>query len=126
MLTKEKIREAACETVREHGLPLVRELEKGKNFNGVNLVALLEVFGQRLTDAPAGTHTFGSIMLTALETIATLPLEEQDNMMATNMRHVARMALDCRSNVRAEAGPTAKRQARAVENAPAHCAGLAF
>ena len=31
-----------------------------------------------------------------------------------------------RSNVRAEAGPTAKRQARVVENAPAHCAGLAF
>ena len=29
-------------------------------------------------------------------------------------------------NVRAEAGPTAKRQARAVENAPAHCAGLVF
>ena len=29
-------------------------------------------------------------------------------------------------NVRAEAGPTATRQARAVENAPAHCAGLAF
>ena len=29
-------------------------------------------------------------------------------------------------NVRAEVGPTAKRQARAVENAPAHCAGLAF
>ena len=24
------------------------------------------------------------------------------------------------------AGPTAKRQARVVENAPAHCAGLAF
>ena len=31
-----------------------------------------------------------------------------------------------RPNVRAEAGPTAKRQARVVENAPAHCAGLAF
>ena len=29
-------------------------------------------------------------------------------------------------NVRAEAGPTAKRQARVVENAPAHCAGLVF
>ena len=29
-------------------------------------------------------------------------------------------------NVRAEAGATAKRQARVVENAPAHCAGLAF
>ena len=29
-------------------------------------------------------------------------------------------------NVRAEAGPTAKRQARVVENARAHCAGLAF
>ena len=29
-------------------------------------------------------------------------------------------------NVRAEAGPTAKRQARAVENAPARRAGLAF
>ena len=28
-------------------------------------------------------------------------------------------------NVRAEAGPTSKRQARVVENAPAHCAGLA-
>ena len=33
---------------------------------------------------------------------------------------------DLRPNVRAEAGPTAKRQARAVENAPARCAGLAF
>ena len=31
-----------------------------------------------------------------------------------------------RSNVRAEAGPAAKRQARAVENAPARRAGLAF
>ena len=30
------------------------------------------------------------------------------------------------SNVRAEAGPTAKRQARVVENAPAHFAGLVF
>ena len=29
-------------------------------------------------------------------------------------------------NVRAEAGPTAKCQARTVENAPAHFAGLAF
>ena len=29
-------------------------------------------------------------------------------------------------NVRAEAGPTAKRQARVVEYARAHCAGLAF
>ena len=29
-------------------------------------------------------------------------------------------------NVRAEAGPTAKRQARVVENALARCAGLAF
>lgn len=45
---------------------------------------------------PAGTHTLGSIMLTALETIASMPLEEQDNMMAANMRHVARAAIDCR------------------------------
>ncbi len=29
-------------------------------------------------------------------------------------------------NVRGEAGPTAERQARAVENAPARCAGLVF
>ena len=29
-------------------------------------------------------------------------------------------------NVRAEAGPSAKRQARAVENAPARRAGLVF
>ena len=29
-------------------------------------------------------------------------------------------------NVRTEAGPTAKRQARVVENAPARRAGLAF
>ena len=34
--------------------------------------------------------------------------------------------LDKRPNVRAEAGPTAKRQARVVENAPAHFACLVF
>ena len=38
-------------------------------------------------------------------------------------RHMACPALP---NVRAEAGPTTKRQARVVENAPAHYAGLAF
>ena len=37
-----------------------------------------------------------------------------------------RRAIHKTPNVRAEAGPTAKRQARVVENAPAHCAGLAF
>lgn len=41
-------------------------------------------------------HTFGSIMHAALEAIATMPLEEKDNMMAANMRHVARTALGCR------------------------------
>ena len=41
------------------------------------------------------------------------------------LRRVAKLLLET-PNVRAEAGPTAKRQARAVENAPAHCAGLAF
>ena len=41
-------------------------------------------------------HTFGSIMIMALETIASLPLEEQDTMISANMRHVARMALKCR------------------------------
>ena len=38
-------------------------------------------------------------------------------------RHRPRFVLP---NVRAEAGPTAKRQARAVENAPARRAGLVF
>ena len=37
-----------------------------------------------------------------------------------------RMVDFVKPNVRAEAGPTAKRQARAVENAPARRAGLAF
>ena len=37
-----------------------------------------------------------------------------------------RKAASVTPNVRAEAGPTAKRQARAVENAPARRAGLAF
>ena len=49
-----------------------------------------------------------------------------------NPRRQAHFLLECHSadflmpNVRAEAGPTAKRQARAVENAPARRAGLAF
>ena len=37
-----------------------------------------------------------------------------------------RRSRSLRPNVRAEAGPAAKRQARAVENAPARRAGLAF
>ena len=37
-----------------------------------------------------------------------------------------RRSRSLRPNVRAEAGPTAKRQARAVENARAHRAGLVF
>ena len=41
------------------------------------------------------------------------------------LRHMVRKVF-AMPNVRAEAGPTAKRQARAVENAPAHFAGLAF
>jgi len=41
-------------------------------------------------------HTFGTVMHTALEMIATMPMEEQDNMLAANMRHVARCALNCR------------------------------
>ena len=36
------------------------------------------------------------------------------------------VAVGAGPNVRAEAGPTAKRQARAVENAPARRAGLVF
>ena len=40
--------------------------------------------------------------------------------------HECRKRYSAWPNVRAEAGPAAKRQARAVENAPAHCAGLAF
>ena len=42
------------------------------------------------------------------------------------MTREAAAVVIARPNVRAEAGPTAKRQARAVENARAHCAGLAF
>lgn len=101
ILNREQIRQAASETVRAHGMLLVHELKKGDNFGGGNLVALLEVFAERLLppDSPPGTHTFGSIMLTALEVIATMPLEEQDNMMAANMRHVARAAVASRPNV---------------------------
>ena len=45
---------------------------------------------------------------------------------AIHRRFVRHGVCFARPNVRAEAGPTAKRQARVVENAPAHCAGLAF
>lgn len=51
MLTREQIRDAASETVRSHGMLLVHELKKGDNFDGGNLVALLEVFADRLAAA---------------------------------------------------------------------------
>lgn len=53
MLTKEQIREAACETVQAHGMLLVHELKKGDNFDGGNLVALLEIFGAQVADVAA-------------------------------------------------------------------------
>ena len=49
-----------------------------------------------------------------------LPLEALENAAKVDLGILAG------PNVRAEAGPTAKCQARVVENAPAHCAGLAF
>ena len=43
MLTRVQIREVACATLETHGMLLVRELKKGDNFDGGNLVALLEL-----------------------------------------------------------------------------------
>ena len=56
------------------------------------------LMAERGLNAGKNPHTFGSIMHTALETISALPLEEQDNMMASNMRQVARTALACGHN----------------------------
>lgn len=66
---------------------------------GAQTYALTQPQAQQAVAVPAGfgaPDTFGSILLTAIETIATFPLAEQDNMVTANMRHVARMALDCR------------------------------
>lgn len=48
VLTREQIRHAAGETIKEHGMLLVHELNKGDNFGAGNLVALLELFADRL------------------------------------------------------------------------------
>ena len=48
MLTKEQIRKTASEVIKEHGMSIVRELQKGDNYCGSNLAALLELFGNRL------------------------------------------------------------------------------
>ena len=48
MLTPEQIRDIASDTLRQHGMLLVGELEKGCEFDGGNLIALFEVFGKRL------------------------------------------------------------------------------
>jgi hypothetical protein len=50
-LTYEQIHKLAIDTVNDHGLGLVNELLKGDNFDGGNLVALLELFAARLQEA---------------------------------------------------------------------------
>ena len=47
-MTKEQIRQTAKDIIKEHGMNIVRELKKGDNYDGSNLAALLELFGERL------------------------------------------------------------------------------
>ncbi len=49
MLTKEQIRKTAKDVITEHGMMIVHELQKGDNYDGSNLAALLELFGDRLS-----------------------------------------------------------------------------
>ena len=51
---------------------------------------------------------------------------EDEISMWTSTERASPQRWTAKPNVRAEAGPTAKRQARAVENAPARRAGLVF
>ena len=48
MLTQDQISNVARDTLRDHGMHLVKELDKGEQWGGSNLVALLEVFADRL------------------------------------------------------------------------------
>lgn len=60
VLTREQIQELAAETVRNEGILLARELQKGDNYDGGNLVALLEVFANKL-DAAKSPEIVGVI-----------------------------------------------------------------
>lgn len=51
MLTTEQIQQLAAETVNKEGLLLAMELNRGDNYDGGNLVALLEVFANKLDAA---------------------------------------------------------------------------
>ena len=51
MLTKDQISNVARDTLRECGMHLIEELDKGEQWGGSNLVALLEVFADRLCAA---------------------------------------------------------------------------
>lgn len=51
MLTKQQISDAASDTLKEHGIGLVNELRKGELYDGRNLVALMELFAQKLDAA---------------------------------------------------------------------------
>lgn len=46
-----QITEIAEQTLKEFGIPLILELSKGKNYDGGNLLALMEIFAEKLEAA---------------------------------------------------------------------------
>ena len=60
MLTKEQIRDLACDTLRDHGMHLVRELDKGEEWGGGNLVALMQIFAEHV--AAAGPDNMAGVI----------------------------------------------------------------
>ena len=56
MLSKTQIQELARSTLREHGIGMVKELKRGKNYDGENMVALLEIFAEKMESANEKTY----------------------------------------------------------------------
>lgn len=47
-MTNGDISALAIKILNRHGIPLVRALEKGGDYNGLNLLALLQIFGEAM------------------------------------------------------------------------------
>lgn len=46
--TRNEIRAIAQETIRKHGMHVVSELNHRDNYSGANVVALMEIFAEKL------------------------------------------------------------------------------
>ena len=106
-------------SVMAHGADIWQDYERNRSIRYENYSARLD------TAAAERAEELAARLVMVPRGHLKLPESQQE---AEAMARVATLWLASHEtpNVRAEAGPTAKRQARVVENAPAHCAGLAF